>query len=158
MEEGLLVRRIREGTVVDHIPPGRAIAVLKVLGLWPPRPNGHRIAVVFNAESRKMGRKDIVKVEGYHVGEAESRAIALVAPTATINVIRNGVVERKWKAEPPEEVEGLLSCPNPTCISRKPGEPIKPRMRLRSREPLEYRCVYCGTPVRGGDVERYLTV
>ena len=156
--EGLLVRKIVEGTVVDHIPPGRAIAVLKVLRLWPPKPDGHRVAVVFNAESRKMGRKDIVKVEGYHVSRGEAAALALVAPSSTVNIIKGGVVAEKWKVEPPEVAVGLLRCPNPTCITRKEREPVKPRMLLVSKEPLRYRCAYCGSTIGQEEIERYILV
>jgi aspartate carbamoyltransferase regulatory subunit len=155
---GLLVRRIEEGTVVDHIPPGRAVAVLKVLRMWPPKPNGHRVAVVFNAESRKMGRKDLVKIEGYHVTREEAAAIALVAPRATVNVIREGRVAEKWRVEPPREVVGLLQCPNPTCITRKEGEPVKPRMVRAPGPGLRYRCVYCGSTLEHDMLERYLLI
>ena len=145
--DGLLVRKIREGVVVDHIPPGRAFTVLRVLGLLPPKPYSGRIAIVINAESGKMGRKDIVKIEGYGVEDLSLEALGIVAPGATVNVVREYKVVEKRKLDLPEEASGVLRCPNPTCITRKEREKATPRMRLVSRSPAKYRCVYCGSTI-----------
>lgn len=142
MEEGLLVRRIRDGTVIDHIPAGRAFAVVRLLGL---EGSGRRMAIVVNVDSRRMGLKDIVKVEGIYLSKEDTDRIALIAPTATINIIQDYRVREKRRVEPPEELRGILKCPNPTCITRKPGEPLESRMRRVSVKPPRYRCVYCGT-------------
>jgi len=142
-DEGLVVRKIRHGTVIDHIPAGRALRVLRLLGATLG--GGRRIAIVINAESRKLGRKDIVKIEGLEPRVEDLDRIALVAPTATVNIVRDYRVVVKRKVEPPAEVRGILRCANPTCITRKPGEPVTPRFRLVSRDPLEYQCVYCGS-------------
>lgn len=151
--EELLVRKIQEGVVIDHIPAGRAFTVLKALGLLGSRGSGYRIAIVINAESRKMGRKDIVKIEGYSLGGRDVEVLGVVAPGATINVVSNFRVERKIEAVLPESAEGVLRCPNPTCITRQPREKAVPSMRLVSRRPAKYRCVYCGTTVDEGEFE-----
>jgi aspartate carbamoyltransferase regulatory subunit len=153
-ESGLLVRRIREGTVIDHIPAGRALTVLRILGITGSE--GLRVAVVMNVESRKLGRKDIVKIEGRHLSQEELNKIALVAPTATINRIRGGRVVEKTKVRLPELLHDILRCPNPTCITRKPREPVAPRFRLVSRSPILYRCVYCGTILDEADIVEQL--
>lgn len=153
-EEGLLVRRIREGTVIDHIPAGRALAVLRILGITGQE--GLRVAVVMNVESRKLGRKDIVKIEGRLLSPEELNKIALVAPSATINIVRGYHVVEKKRVELPAVLENILRCPNPTCITRKPREPVKPRFRLISRSPVRYQCVYCGTILEESEIVEQL--
>ncbi len=152
--EGLLVRKIREGTVIDHITAGRALKVVRLLGL---EGSGYTMAIVMNVESRKLGRKDIVKVEGLFLDAEQINKISLVAPHATLNIIRDSEVKVKRKVEPPEVVEGILSCPNPTCITRKGGEYVVSRVRLSSRDPLTYQCVYCGTIIGEEDIVKLLT-
>ncbi len=139
----LIVRKIRDGTVIDHIPAGRALVVLRILGISGRE--GYRVALVMNVESRKLGRKDIVKVEGLTLTKEVTDKIALVAPTATINIVQNYQVVEKRKVTVPSEVKGIITCPNPTCITRKKGEPITPRFRKVSEKPLKLQCVYCGT-------------
>ncbi len=151
-DQGLIVRRIRDGTVIDHIPAGRALTVLRILGLSGRE--GLRIALVMNVESRKLGRKDIVKVEGLSLTREATDLIALVAPTATINIVKDYRVVEKRRVKVPDEVVGLLQCPNPTCITRKRGEPIKPRFVKVSESPLVLRCVYCGTKLGEEDIVR----
>ncbi|HDJ27368.1 MAG TPA: aspartate carbamoyltransferase regulatory subunit, partial [Aciduliprofundum sp.] len=99
MEE-LRVRRIREGTVIDHIPPGKALKVLSILGISGSE--GTVVAVLMNVESRKLGKKDIVKLEGRFLTRDEVDEIALVAPTATINIIRDYEVAEKFSLTLPK--------------------------------------------------------
>jgi len=89
----LIVSKIRDGIVIDHIPVGRALMVLRVLRL---RGGEGRIALVMNVESRRLGRKDIVKIEGKELGDDELNLISLIAPTATINVIKDYAVVKKF--------------------------------------------------------------
>ncbi len=142
-DNGLTVRKIRSGTVIDHIPAGRALKVLRILGVEPEQ--GYTIAVLMNVESRKIGRKDIVKISGLEPKVEDFHKISLVAPTATINIVRDYEVVRKEKVKPPEKVEGILKCINPTCITRQPREVATPTFRLVSRNPLVYQCIYCGS-------------
>ncbi len=151
----LLVRRIREGTVIDHIPAGKALTVLKILGITGKE--GYRVAVVMNVESRKLGMKDIVKIEGRFLKPEEVNKIALIAPTATINIVKNYRVIEKRRVQLPDIIEGIISCVNPSCITRREREPIKPRFRIISRNPLLLQCVYCGTIITSEDVERQLS-
>ena len=154
MEESLLVRKIREGTVIDHIPAGRALDVLKLLGLTGRE--GYTIAIVMNVPSRKLGRKDIVKVEGRFLSPEEVDEIALIAPTATINIVKDYSVTLKRRVEVPPSVEGLLRCPNPSCITNSPREPLKPRFEVVSKVPLKLRCSYCGDEICEEEVIRQL--
>ncbi|MEB3816395.1 MAG: aspartate carbamoyltransferase regulatory subunit [Desulfurococcales archaeon] len=153
-DEGLVVRKIREGTVIDHIPVGRALSVLRILGV--SLHGRHRIAVLINVESRKIGRKDIVKIEGLEPRLEDLDKIALVAPTATVNIVKDYRVIAKRKVEPPREVVGILRCVNPTCITRQEREPVTPRFVRVSVKPLMYRCVYCGSILTEKDIVEQL--
>lgn len=151
-ESKLLVSKIREGTVVDHIPAGRALTVLRLLN--PPA--GARVAIVMNADSRKLGTKDIVKVENVILTPEQTALVSLVAPRATINIIRDYVVVEKRRATPPRVVEGILRCTNPTCVTNKPGEPVKPKFRLTTEDPVTLQCIYCGTILTQDEIVRQL--
>jgi aspartate carbamoyltransferase regulatory subunit len=141
MSEELLVRKIRDGTVIDHIPAGRALDVLKILGLSGKE--GSTIAIVMNVPSKKMGRKDIVKVEGKFLEPKEVDEIALIAPTATINIVKDFRVLEKRRVQVPGEIKGLLRCPNPNCVTNTKREPIETRFKLVSIAPLKLKCYYC---------------
>ncbi len=155
MEEGMLVRKIRNGTVIDHVPAGRALLVLRLLGITGKE--GYTVAVVINVESRKLGRKDIVKIEDRYLDPGEADKIALIAPTATINIIRDYKVVEKRKVEAPKTLTGILECINPTCITRKPREPVVPKFRRVPGEKLRYQCIYCGTIIEEEEILRQLT-
>ncbi|MEM4486114.1 MAG: aspartate carbamoyltransferase regulatory subunit [Zestosphaera sp.] len=142
----LTVSKIRRGTIIDHIPAGRALEVLRMLGITGRE--GFRTAVLMNVESRRLGRKDIVKIEDEFLDPKELNLIALVAPSATINIVEDYEVKRKFKVAVPDIVEDLLKCPNPTCISNKAGEPVRSRLRRLRDDPLELQCIYCGTIFR----------
>lgn len=139
----MLVQRIQSGTVIDHIPAQLGLVVLKLLG--EPQKSGARVALVINAASTKMGRKDILKVEGVELKTHETQKLALVAPQATVNIIRDFKVADKITVVPPATVSGVLVCPSSTCISTKRGEPVSSEFVLKSRNPLVYTCVYCGS-------------
>jgi len=151
----LLVSRIRDGTVIDHIPAGRALAVLRILGITGAE--GHRVAIVMNVESGKLGKKDIVKIEGLHLDREQLDKIALIAPTATVNNVRGYRVIEKMQVKLPELLVNILRCTNPTCITRQPREPIKPRFRLASRRPVQYQCLYCGALLEEEDIIEQLS-
>ena len=132
----LKVDIIENGTVVDHIKAGMGQKVLKLLGINESYES--RVALVMNVSSKQMGKKDIVKIEGTLVGKEKTDAIALVSPHATVNLIKEGKVADKTKAELPEKLAGVGQCPNPNCISTLDKWPAK-----FSKEKEEYRCHYC---------------
>ncbi len=147
----LRVRKIRNGTVIDHIPKGRSLIVLRILGITGEE--DYIIALVMNVESKKLGKKDIVKIENRELTEDEVNLIALVAPTATINIIRDYKVVKKYNVRLPERISGILRCANPTCITNS-GEPVKPVFDVISCEPLKLRCTYCWTYITYNDITR----
>lgn len=151
----LLVTKIKDGTVIDHIPAGLALTVLRILGIKGDE--GFRVAIVMNVDSTRMGRKDIVKLEGFYPKYEDITKIALVAPTATVNTIRDYEVVDKRSVSIPDVIEGILTCPNPTCITRKPMEPVRSKFKVVSRSPLRLRCVYCGAELDRDSIIRQLT-
>lgn len=154
MGKNLLVRKIRDGTVIDHIRVGYALVVLDILGIKGDK----RIAVIMNTDSAKYGRKDIVKIEGYEVDVDEANLISLISPEATINIIKDYKVVSKRRVEVPEYVEGIVKCSNPSCISNSEGEEAKPKFRVVSRDPLLLKCLYCERYTTREDIIRSLSM
>lgn len=146
----LIVRKIRNGTVIDHIPFGQALNVLRILKIKGEE--GNRVAIAMNVESKKLGKKDVVKVEGRELQLGEVGRIALIAPEATINTIRDYRVEKKMKVRMPDKIEGILRCINPNCISNKQREPKIPSFKVLSRTPLSLVCEYCETRISHNEV------
>jgi aspartate carbamoyltransferase regulatory subunit len=140
----LKVTPIGNGTVIDHIPPGQALNVLKILDINST--TDATISVLMNVSSRKFGKKDIVKVEDRELKEEEVNKIALIAPGATINIIRDCEVVEKYRVDMPDLIQGVVRCPNPSCISNT-DEPIKSQFLVKSKNPVVLRCVYCEQPI-----------
>jgi len=140
----LRVKPIRNGTVIDHIAGGQALNVLKILGISGT--TDATVSVVMNVDSRKLGKKDIVKVEDRELKEEEVNSIALIAPAASINIIRDYLVIEKSRVDLPDEIIGVVHCQNPNCISNT-SEPIKSRMRVKTKNPVLLRCIYCEQPL-----------
>ncbi len=137
-EEFLRVRKIENGIAVDHIPQGKSLQVAKILGL-----DGNTqvtVSILMNVPSSSTGLKDIIKIEGRELNKKELERIALVAPSATVNIIRNYAVVEKYKAKLPDVIEGVIACPNPGCISNKEGFA---KMHVKEHSPLKLQCDYC---------------
>lgn len=132
------VQRIEHGTVIDHILPGMAFDVLRVLGMS----NDRSMSILINSHSRKGGKKDILKIENVELSVQEASRVALISPQATINIIVEGKVVRKFNAEAPKVVRGILTCSNPNCISNQ-KEPVTTEFRLGSDDGHHYVCSYC---------------
>ncbi|NJD98424.1 aspartate carbamoyltransferase regulatory subunit [Thermococcus sp. LS1] len=135
----LKVTAIKEGTVIDHIPAGKGLKVIEILSL--NRPNGGVLLLASNVHSKKLGKKDIVKIEGKFLSEEEVNKISLIAPTATVNIVRDYKVAEKFNVEIPDEIVGILRCANPNCVSNH--EHVVSRFYVVSKRPLKVRCHYC---------------
>ena len=140
MKRELKIPRIKDGTVIDHITPGNAVKVLHILGI--PKTSSSVVSVAMNVKS-KMGKKDIVKVENRELDPYEVDKIALIAPKATINIIRDYEVADKHRVKLPDEIVGIVSCSNPTCVSNA-KEPVKSRFKIIDKgDPPRIKCYYC---------------
>jgi len=151
----LIVRKIKNGTVIDHITAGNAINVLRILGIKGSE--NITIAVVMNVKSKKLGKKDIVKIENRELTPEEVNIIALIAPHATINIIKDYKVVAKHKVKVPERVIGLIKCSNPNCITRQTREPVTSVFKVVSREPLILKCEYCGRYITSNEIVEQLS-
>ncbi len=145
----LRIRPIRNGTVIDHISQGQAVNVLKILGI--DSSTRDVVSVGMNVNSDRLGRKDIVKTEGREIDSSEADIISMIAPTATVNVIRDFEVKEKYEVSMPDEIVGLLECQNQNCVTNT-KEPVKTRFDVVEGEP---RCSYCDE-VLSGDITQHL--
>ena len=138
----LRVSKIRNGTVIDHVTAGQALNVLAILGI--DGSGGEAVSIGMNVPSEKLGHKDVVKVEGRELSQDEVDVLSVIAPDATINIIRDYEVVEKTRVERPDRVVGVLSCPNPDCITNA-DEPVVPKFDVLDGG---VRCEYCGTIIR----------
>lgn len=128
---------IKDGIVIDHIQSGRGMEIYRLLEL---EKLDCQIAIIKNALSGKMGRKDIIKIDS--AIELDLDLLGYVAPGVTIDVIRGGKLVEKKTPELPEEIAGVIKCKNPRCISTTEQE-LPQVFRLVDREKRIYRCLYC---------------
>jgi len=145
----LRVSKIKDGTVIDHITSGHALDVVKILGI-----TGRRAGVVsigMNVPSKRLGVKDIVKVEGRELDASEVDKIALLAPHATINIIKDYKVVEKKRVKLPDTIKGIVKCDNPECISNS-SEPVQSKFYVEKQEPLRLKCHYCGHIMEKADI------
>ncbi|MHA1407882.1 MAG: aspartate carbamoyltransferase regulatory subunit [Candidatus Heimdallarchaeaceae archaeon] len=149
----LIVTKIKEGTVIDRIPPGKALKILEVLGIDSNYP--YTVALVMRVSSQVMTLKDVVKIKGKALSESETQKLSFIAPTATVNIIEDYNVKQKIQLKIPEHVEEFIKCLNPNCISNT-HEPIVSSFDVISKEPLILRCVYCDRLIEQQYLERTL--
>ena len=145
----LYVRKIKDGTVIDHITAGFALDVLKILGINGK--DGEVVTAAMNVESKRQSHKDIVKIQNRELRPSEVDKIALIAPSATINIIRNYEVASKENVELPGIIRGIMKCDNPSCVSNS-REPVEPQFAVDKREPIRLRCFFCGHIMEREDV------
>jgi len=148
-KDQLYVKKIRNGTVIDHIEPGHALDVLHILGINGKR--GEVVSAVMNVESKRYGRKDIVKIDDRELNPQEVDKIALIAPKATINIVREYEVTSKKRVQLPQTIRGIIRCNNPSCVVNA-QEPVTPEFKVEIPEPLRIRCHYCGRIMGKDDV------
>ena len=133
------VEAIQHGTVIDHIPAGRGLAILRQFKLLH---YGSAVTVGFNLPSKSHGSKDIIKISGVHLDEKAANRLALFAPEATVNVIEDFQVVQKMQLELPDTISEVFRCPNPQCASH--GEPVASRFYVREKHgSSRLKCHYC---------------
>ena len=144
------VTAINNGTVIDHIPAGTALAVLRMLGISDDRSSP--ISLVMNVPSSKHGRKDIIKVEDRELTQNELDRLALIAPKASVAIIRAYSVAEKREVTIGDELVNIARCTFSNCITINPREPQDHRLRVVNKDPIELRCRYCGRPQDMGEL------
>lgn len=134
----LQVSAIKNGTVIDHIPAKNLFNVISILGLNKIK---NQITFGTNLDSEKLGSKAIIKVSEKFFEDEEINKIALIAPHAKLNIIRNYQVTEKRVVEIPDSVEGIVKCVNPKCITNH--ESIVTHFAVINKNPLALKCHYC---------------
>lgn len=138
-EKTLSVSAIKEGTVIDHIRAGQALKIIRLLRL---NANENRVTVGLNLKSKSVGLKDIIKVENVFLTESQAAQIAIFSPDATVNVIQNYEVAKKFKVQMPEAIAAVLACPNHRCIANMERVPTLFTVEENSDQVI-LRCKYC---------------
>lgn len=129
--------RLHEGTVIDHLPAGTAVRALQILKL----PRKGPVTVGMNVPSDRYSKKDIVRVEGLELSKEELDRLALMGQRITVSLVREGNVADKVVLETPLRVEGILCCPNPTCITNQ--EEVPTVFHRVGDFPYRFRCHHC---------------
>jgi len=135
----LKVSALKNGTVIDHIPPQNLFKVISILGLDKIRED--MITFGMNLDSKAMGSKALIKISNKYFEDDDINRIALIAPNAKLNIIKNYKVVEKKEVQVPDEVIGIVKCFNPKCITNH--EDIPTYFKVINKDPLELKCKYC---------------
>ena len=138
----LQVAALENGTVIDHIPSEKLFTVVSLLGLEHMNNN---ITIGFNLNSKKLGKKGIIKIADKFFCDDEINRIAVVAPNVKLNIIRNYEVVEKREVCLPDELHGIVKCANPKCITN--NEPMKTYFHAVPGKEGVLRCHYCNKEV-----------
>lgn len=134
----LKISAIKEGTVIDHIPARYTFKVAEILDL---EGLDRIVSISSNLKSSKFGKKGIIKVGGLNLKEKDVQKIALIAPEATLNIIKNFRVIEKKQLRVPDELVNIIRCLNPNCITN--NDRVKTMFYIESKRPLHVRCHHC---------------
>jgi aspartate carbamoyltransferase regulatory subunit len=129
--------KLTDGTVIDHLPVGTSARALDLLSL----PREGPVTVGMNVPSGRMGRKDIIRVEGLAVARRDLDRLALLGEQVTVSIVTGGRVTDKVELEVPRRLMGILACPNATCITNT--EPMETVFHRLPGFPYRFRCAYC---------------
>ncbi len=151
MGKTVSVAAIKDGTVIDHIPAGQALKIIYLLQLAEQR---FKVTLGLHLTSSSIGHKDIVKIEDRFLTEKEAHDVAVFAPNATINIIKNYKVSSKISAKLPETIKRILVCPNPRCITEQ--EPVETLFMIEEfKQKVHLRCYYCEKVFERDEIKDY---
>ena len=139
-QSDLLVRRIRDGTVIDHINEGKGLKVLEALGI--DGTSGNVITIALNMPSGKLNKKDMIKVEGRFLEDDDTNKLAVIAPASTVNIIKDYKLVEKRRVALPNEIDRIFRCSYHDCISIS-TESMDSIMDVIDKEHLVLKCRYC---------------
>ena len=144
----LAVAALRNGTVIDHIPSEVLFQAVKILGIEKVRA---AVTIGNNLESKKLGHKGIIKVADVYFPETTLNRIALIAPSAVVNIIRDYEVVEKFPVTLPDTILGLVKCGNPKCITN--NEPMRTCFHVVDRDDVTISCHYCSHTVKSAEAQ-----
>ena len=134
----LNISGLKEGIVLDHIPAGKSMDIYRYMGLGE---RDCQVAIIKNARSKKLGRKDIIKIEG-GLDVIDLDVIGFIDPDITVNIIKDERIAEKKRLKLPKKLTNVIKCKNPRCITSIEQE--LPHVFLLSDEKTQtYRCMYC---------------
>ncbi len=133
----MIIGQLIDGIVLDHITAGKGMEIYNILKLGEME---CMVAVVTNADSIKMGKKDIIKISAPI--ELDLDILGYLDPGITVNIIKNGERIKREKLSLPDYVSGVIKCKNPRCITSVEQE-LEHKFKLTDRENKVYRCIYC---------------
>lgn len=133
----MIIGQIKDGIVLDHITAGHGMTLYNFLGLDEL---DCQVALIKNAESVKMGKKDIIKID--KVIDINMDALGYLDPGVTVNIIKDGKLAKRQNIDIPERIENVIKCKNPRCITTVEQE-LPHIFTLRDKENRVYRCLYC---------------
>jgi aspartate carbamoyltransferase regulatory subunit len=144
----LKISAIENGTVIDHIPADETFNVAEILDLEGIE---NIISIATNLKSKRLGKKGIIKIGGKILSKEETDKIAVIAPTATINIIKGYKVISKEKVRLPARIDKVVRCFNPNCITNK--DAVATKFTVIKENPLRLRCEYCERVMKREDVK-----
>jgi len=149
-QSDLIVRRIKDGTVIDHINEGKGLKVLEALEI--DGSHGNVITIALNMPSGKLKKKDMIKVEGKFLEDDDTNKLAVIAPSSTVNIIKDYKLIEKRRVSLPNQIEQIFRCSNPDC-STNSQEHIESTMEVMDKENLVLKCRFCGRVLDVNDLK-----
>lgn len=137
----LKITPISNGTAIDHIEAGMAMKVARILEI-PDAEIRSTVSIAMYVKSKKMGFKDILKIEDRALKKKEVNKISLISPNASIVIIKDQEVLEKYYVSLPKVIKGIAKCSNPNCITNR-GEPIETEFQVTNGKDIKLRCLYC---------------
>ncbi|TLD41301.1 MAG: Aspartate carbamoyltransferase regulatory chain (PyrI) [Candidatus Jettenia ecosi] len=141
------VSAIKDGSVIDHIDNKSTLKVADILNIQ----NEEQVVLVgMNLKSKLLGKKGIIKIGGKIIDQKEVNKIALIAPNATVNIIKDYEVVKKFNVAVPEVIEGIVKCFNPNCVSNYNN--VTSQLNVVNKNPIRLECHYCERIMSAKDI------
>ena len=147
-KKAMQVSALRDGTVIDHIPADKLFAVVNLLNIPKMK---HNVTIGNNLDSKKLGKKGLIKIADRFFTDDEINKISIVAPNIVLNTIRDYKVVDKREVKMPNEIHNLIKCNNLNCITN--NEPMATHFIVANSENNTLKCKYCEKEVNINDVE-----
>ena len=148
IKKELAVAALKNGTVIDHIPAQSLFKVVSLLGIENLKSS---VTIGYNLDSKKLGKKGILKVANVFFEEDILNRLALLAPNVNVNIINDYKVVKKYKVTLPDDIVGIVRCNNPKCITN--NEPMPTRFHVEDKDNVQLRCHYCERTVCKDEIE-----
>lgn len=148
IKKELAVAALKNGTVIDHIPAQSLFKVVSLLGIENLKSS---VTIGYNLDSKKLGKKGILKVADVFFEEDILNRLALLAPNVNVNIINDYKVVKKYKVTLPDDIVGIVRCNNPKCITN--NEPMPTRFHVEDKDNVQLRCHYCERTVCKNEIE-----